>query len=149
MVSCPDYVTRRIHGEYPMINLVWNNQKSVFEYVETYTSKATTMTRVLGEYRNPDGSPTPLNTDKIMDWLHRADTRRWPMMDRLAAMRRDREEYRRKREEAAFDQANAMIMEDYSRIAGIPTFFMGPSMTAPRETHHPAIQRRMKLAGEA
>lgn len=128
-------ISAAIHNEYPMIDLVWSDSKHCFEYIEKFTMEAVKQTRSLGQYRNPDGTPKPVCTDRVMAFLHRSDTRKWPLHERVALMRKTREEEKKRREAKEFESVENRILDDYSRIAGIPTFFFGPSMKVARESN--------------
>ena len=146
-VSCPPRVAEVIHAQYPMIDLVWNQEKSALEFVEAYSEEAVIKKRSIGVYKNPDGSSVPVSPDRVMDFLHRADTRKWPVMDRVNLWRKERDAAREARIDKAVEEAGNRVLEDYSRIAGIPTFFFGPSMEVSREHHHPTIQKMLRARG--
>ena len=134
LYSVSQEVTRVIHNEYPMIDLIWSDSKNCFEYIEKFSHEAVMQIRCLGQYRNPDGSPNPVSPDRVMGFLHRSDTRRWPLPERVALMRKERDEEKKRRENKEFENAESRILDDFTRIAGIPTFFFGPSMKVARES---------------
>lgn len=130
MLSVPDSIRRRIRDEYPSIVVRWNSEKSRFEIFERYFEGVVQRLRHLWDYENLDGTALPLVGDRLTSWLHQADTRKWPLEDRMKLYDREDEEETESRKRALSNEVQSIIIDDYTRIAGIPTFFMNPAFKA-------------------
>jgi hypothetical protein len=115
-----------------MVTIRWSNEVGRFQIIEKYSSEAIVKERVLWDYANEDGSPAPLIGDRVINWLNQADTRKWPMHERLKALRQGRDAEAKAREDAAYNELETRMLEDYNHIAGIPTFFFGKNMPMAR-----------------
>jgi len=148
--TCPSSVLDIVRRRYPMIRAIkWNPRKQVFEVFEEVSKDACRRLRRVLDYRNDDGTALPIIGDRVVDLLKRADTRLWPLEDRMALFdRQDRQEEESKTR-ALRDHVSTVIMEDYHYIAGIPTFFFGDGMEVARATYRPGQAEMLKRQGAA
>lgn len=126
MLSVPDAITKRVKRQYPTIIIQWNNNLNRFRIYEKYDAGLGARKRVIADYANEDGSPVPLIGDRVMEFLQRADTRKWPLEERMKIYDKERNDKVERDEKAFSDYVQTTIKEDYNYIAGIPTFFMNP-----------------------
>jgi hypothetical protein len=117
---------KRVKGQYPTIDIWWNDQAKQFQIMENYNEGATTAQRMIAVYQNDDGTPAPIIGDRVMEFLQRADTRKWPLEERMKVYDRERKEKVERDEKEFSEYVQTTIKEDYNYIAGIPTFFMNP-----------------------
>jgi hypothetical protein len=138
MLSVPSEIIRRVHNQYPTIVIRWSNRKNRFEILEKYNRGAITAERHLWDYENLDGSPVPLVGDRLMNWLHCADTRKWPLEERMKLYDKEWDEAKAAKEREFSEGLRSIIVDDYNYIADIPTFFMNPAIHH-RAKAHPAL----------
>lgn len=144
----PDSIRDEIRRRYPTIEIRWSPIQRRFKILERFGIGATEGLRHLWDYENSDGTPGPLMLSVVLEWLLEADTRRWPMQDRVKLYidEHKKETQRRDREQKEFRKA--VIMEDYDYIAGIKTFFMDPrSMPVHVTTRTPYQEKAAKALG--
>jgi hypothetical protein len=148
MIECPKASLESIQRTYPMIKAVkWNGRKKCFEIFEEISKDARLQLRRVLDYQNPDGSPLPFIADRALDLLRRADTRLWPLEERMKLFDKEDEEDEKRRERRLKEEVGARIKEDYHYIAGIPTFFVGNNMPVARARYMPAQEKLLKAAG--
>ena len=126
MLSVPSEISSRIRQTYPTIEIAWSNKKHCFEVMERYNRGAISSLRHIWDYENPDGSKAPIIGDRVMEFLQRADTRKWPLHERFKLYDKEWKQRVERTELEFSDEIQSKILEDYRYIAGIPTFFMNP-----------------------
>lgn len=148
MVECPKSALDTIRRVYPMIaDVKWNPRKACFEmFEEVYQDTCRRLRRIM-DYRNPDGSALPFIGDRALDQLRRADTRLWPLAERMKLYDKEEEEEDARIERQIRDEVGTRIKEDYRYIAGIPTFFFGPDMKVARGGYLPTQEKILKATG--
>lgn len=140
---------KRIQERYPTIHLRWNGQKHTVEVWEKHGDmRIGKGWRHLWTYRNDDGTTHPIIYDTLLNWLLKADTRHWPdRFNLFEEVVRQREKGEADAHRALENEVHARVVDDYTRIAGIKTFFMDPSSCPQRVTtmtpSAKAIMRRM------
>ncbi len=150
MLECSKTALEIIQRVYPMIKAVkWNNKKECFEIFEEISKDACLTLRRILDYQNPDGTPLPFVADIALDLLRRADTRLWPLADRMALFDKEEEDFEKQQEKELRENIGTAIREDYRYIAGIPTFFFGSDMAIGRAKYRPGQANILKKWGEA
>lgn len=148
MIECPKNALEAIQRVYPMIKSIkWNNKKECFEIFEEVSKDACPFLNRVLDYSNPDGTPVPFIADRALDMLRRADTRLWPLAERMKLFDKEDEDAEKKMEENLREEVGARIKEDYNYIAGIPTFFMGSGMEVGRARYLPMQEKLLKARG--
>lgn len=123
----PSSINETIKRRYPNIRIDFDNRRKRFVVLETYNKGAVSETRRLWDYENPDGSVGPVSLHVIMEWLSLADTRNWPLEERMKLYDKEREKEKERAAKEFSETVRTNIVEDYSYIANIPTFFMNPA----------------------
>jgi hypothetical protein len=118
-----------------------------FEIFEEISQDACLRLNRVLDYFNPDDSPVPFIADRALDLLRRADTRLWPLEDRMKLFDKEDEEDEKRLERELKEEVGTRIKEDYTYIAGIPTFFMGSGMKVGRARYMPGQEKMLKAAG--
>ena len=120
---------------YPMCEVRLNHRTGRYEVHEEIFKETIRTSRRLWEYENEDGTHRPCIADKVIAWLKRADTRNWPMQDRIKVWDKEDAEELERAEKKDSDLLQAMIIEDYDHIAGIKTFFQNPAFHYTKKEH--------------
>lgn len=148
MIECPKTALDSIQRVYPMIKAVkWNRQKNCFEIFEEVSQDACLRLNRVLDYFNEDNTPVPFVADRALHLLRRADTRLWPLEERMKLFDQEDEEDEKRLERQLKEEVGTRIKEDYNYIAGIPTFFMGSGMQVGRAKYMPGQEKILKAAG--
>ncbi len=148
MHTCPSGVLDIVRRRYPMIRAIkWNPRRDVFEIMEEASIDACRRLRRVCDYRNADGTALPIIADRALEILMRADTRLWPLADRMALFDREDKAEEETRLRGLRDHVNSVITDDYTRIAGIPTFFFGSNMPVAKAGYRPGQAEILKRQG--
>ena len=149
MVTCPSGVLDIVRRTYPVIKAItWNKKRECFDIFEEVSLRACLRLRRVLSYYNEDGTALPIIADHAVRLLKRADTRLWPLEERMAIFDKEDKAAEEAQAQRVRDRVHTAITEDYHYIAGIPTFFMGEHMEVRRATYRPgqeAILRRQGL----
>lgn len=149
-MECPRQSLKTIQAVYPMIKKVeWNRKKSCFEIFEEISDQACLRHRRILDYRNDDNTPLPFIADQAIKLLRMADTRYWPLEERMKLFDKEDEKEEKQIQEEVKDYVGSVIKEEYNYIAGIPTFFMGDSMKVHRARYRPGQETILKAKGLA
>lgn len=145
----PAYISRMLDSRWPGLFLKWNKSKTRWEIWERYTAGAVTDTRKIMDYQNHDGQFLPISTDRLVNLVNRADTRKWPLPDRVKIWHKKNQEEKEEVKRDARNENVSRIIDDYNYIAGIKTFFMDPkSMPERVTTYTPAQRETLKRWGK-
>jgi hypothetical protein len=131
-----------------MLFLCWNPDRKRFEVWERFTNGASDDTRKIMDYQNHDGTALPVVSDTLIDLINRADTRKWPLKDRLKLWKKKSQEEVEAVRKKNRDFTESVLIEDYRYINGIPTFFMDPrSMPQWKSTFTPYQEKILRRDG--
>ncbi len=148
MPEVPSEIKKRVKAEYPTLEIRWDHKAEKFAVIEHYRVGAMNAERHICYYENADETAVPLISDHLMELLHMADTRKWPLPERLKAYRErwDADKAAKEREfrntVADFYIDNAPYMTSCSR------FFMDPkSMPEWKSKFMPSQERVLRKWG--
>lgn len=148
MADCPSHIKELFRRRWPQLSLRWNKEANRFEIWEKYVRGASYDHRLIMPYENFDGSPLPVVADQVVDLVHRADTRKWPLHERLKIMRKQRDDDKNEMIKNFRDATMARITDDWNYINGTKTYFMDPlSMPQRMTTYTPYQERELKRMG--
>jgi hypothetical protein len=125
----------------------WNARRHVFEVFEEVSQDACRRLRRVLDYRNEDGTALPIIADRAIQILQQADIRLWPLEDRMKLFDREDRDEEESRMRGLRDHVRSVITDDYTRIAGIPTFFFGANMPVGRAGYRPGQAEILKKQG--
>ena len=127
MLSVPESVSRLVESHFPTVRIRWNDRGKHFEICEKRDDKyGKPILRRIAIYSNPDGSPAPIIGDRVVTFLHRADTRKWPMMERAKLWDKEAADKKAAEDRAFGNVVQSKAIEDFNYINGSRTFFMNP-----------------------
>ena len=148
MHTCPSGVLGIVRRSYPVIKAItWNSKRECFDIFEEVSLRACKRLRRVLSYFNEDGTALPIIGDHAVKLLKHADTRLWPLEERMALFDKEDAVAEEAQIQRLKDRVRTVITEDYHYIAGIPTFFMGDSMQVRRATYRPGQERILRNQG--
>ncbi len=147
MFNCPNSVMQIVNRVYPSARIKFVPKLKRFVIYDEISENGIKQLHRITDYKNRDGSLFPVSGDRALEILRKADNRLWPLKDRVALFSKEEEEEEAKMKQDLQEHVRDVFMDDYTRIMGVPTFFMGPSMQESKAKYRPGQEKLLKKSG--